>query len=63
MNGKRAKENRRKSKQLANRYMTEFFNSLNNTGLGYRLKICFKIIFTKFRLFEKKNLNKFIPER
>lgn len=54
MSSKKIKQLKGKIKQTENRLMLEFFDSLKNVGIVTRLKVCFKILFTKFRLFNKK---------
>jgi len=52
---RRIKTLRRKLNQYKNDIMLEFFESLKDVGLSLRLKVCWRLIFTNFKLFDKKD--------
>ena len=54
MNQHKIKTFRKQFKKNRNAIMLEFFDSLKDVGINLRLKTCWKIIFTNFRLFNKK---------
>lgn len=54
MSSKKVKQLKRKIKQTENRLMLEFFDSMKNVGVITRIRFCFKIFFTNFRLINKK---------
>lgn len=54
MRGKNVKALKRKIRQLKDDIMLQFFDSLKDVGLKLRLIVCWKLIFTNFRIFDKK---------
>ena len=55
MNQHKVKQLKRKIKQTQNALMLQFFDSLKDVGIKLRLKVCWKLIFTNFKIFDKKN--------
>lgn len=53
MSEKKIKAFRKKFKQYQKIIMLRFLDSLKDVGLAIRLKVCFKLLFTNFRFFDK----------
>jgi hypothetical protein len=58
MNEHKIKTLRKQMRKLKTQFMNEFFDGLKDVGFLLRLKVCFKLIFTNFRLFNKKEVTK-----
>lgn len=58
MSERKLKSLRKQMKKVKNEIMNEFLNGLKEVGLLLKLKFCFKLLFTNFRLFDKKEVTK-----
>ena len=54
MSEKRIKKFRKKINRYKKDLMLEFLDGLKDVGIMLRIRFCFKILFTNFRLFDKK---------
>jgi ADP-heptose:LPS heptosyltransferase len=54
MNQHKIKALRKVMRKQKQEIMIEFFDSLKEVGIILRIKVCYQLVFTNFRIFNKK---------